>query len=58
MPECQEETFVELKEKLITAPLLAYPEGEGLFILDMDALSISVGPILSQMQEGQERPVA
>ena len=40
--DSQEEAFVELKEWLIIALLFAYPEEEGLFILDMDALSVIV----------------
>ena len=55
--ESQKEAFVELKEQLTTAPLLVYPEEEEPFILDTDASSVSVGAVLSQMQEGQERPV-
>ena len=39
--ECAE-VFDTLKQKLIMAPVLAYPQSEGLLILDTDASSVSI----------------
>ena len=50
-----------MKQKLLSAPILAYPQFHGKpFILDID-FSIglgAIGGILSQEQEGQERVIA
>ena len=54
---CQE-AFSTLKERLTRAPVLAYPEGEGQFILDTDASGYGIGAVLSQVQEGQEKVIA
>ncbi|CAG8770036.1 25168_t:CDS:2, partial [Dentiscutata erythropus] len=45
----QQEVFEELKSKLVTASILAYPNFEKLFILFMDASDIALGAILSQL---------
>ena len=48
-----------LKEKLITAPIFAYPEVDGQkFILDTNASSFAIGAVLSQVQDGRERVIA
>lgn len=54
--EC-ENAFQELKTKLTTAPILAYPSREGKFILDTDASDFAIGAVLSQVQEGHERVI-
>ena len=46
-PVCQA-SFHELKRRLTTAPILAYPNPEGEFILDTDASKDGIGEILSQ----------
>ena len=52
---CQD-AFEALKSKLTTAPVLSYPmPEEGSFILDTDASNQSIGAVLSQEQEGEER---
>ena len=48
--EC-EQSFQKLKECLISAPILGYPQDEGEFIVDTDASNVALGGILSQVQE-------
>lgn len=48
-PACQE-AFETLRTCLVTAPVLAYPKDEGLYILDTDASEHSISGALSQMQ--------
>ena len=56
--DCQS-AFKQLKEKLTTAPILAYPDYSRLFILDTDASDVGIGAVLSQCDdEGRERVVA
>jgi hypothetical protein len=50
--------FDELKKKLTTAPVLAYPEFQVPFILSTDASSKAIAAVLSQVQGGAERPTA
>lgn len=57
--EACETAFKDLKLKLITAPILAYPRAEGSeFILDTDASAYAIGAVLSQVQDGKERVIA
>ena len=53
----QQEEFDELKTKLCTTPVLAYPNFELPFILTTDASKVAVAAILLQVQNGLERPV-
>ncbi|GFT72303.1 retrovirus-related Pol polyprotein from transposon 17.6 [Trichonephila clavipes] len=50
--------FNKLKDALTSAPILAYPEIGKQFILDTDASHKSIGAILSQDIDGQERVIA
>ncbi|CAG2249684.1 Retrovirus-related Pol polyprotein from transposon 17.6 [Mytilus edulis] len=54
---CQN-AFEKLKESLVSAPILAYPEGEGEFILDTDASGSGIGAVLSQIQNGEEKVIS
>jgi hypothetical protein len=45
-----ESSFQALKEALISAPMLAYPKDEGIFILDTDGSNTGIGGVLSQIQ--------
>ena len=53
---CQS-SFEILKQSLCTAPILAYPSREGMFILDTDASDFGIGGVLSQMQGGKEHVI-
>jgi len=53
-----EEAFEQLKGLLTSAPVLAYPQRDALFILDTDASNHGIGAVLSQLQDGVERPIA
>jgi len=56
--ECQI-AFDDLKEQLVTAPALAYPNFDKNFILETDANIKGIRVVLSQQQEeGQVHPVA
>jgi hypothetical protein len=55
---CQQETFEDLKNKLCTTPVLVYPNFDIPFILTTDASKVAVAAILSQEQDGIERPIA
>ena len=55
--EC-EQAFQMLKDRLIRAPVLGYPQETGDFILDCDASGTGIGAVLSQVQDGEERVLA
>jgi len=55
---CQKEAFEGLKDKLYTTPVLAYPNFELPFILTTDASKLAVAAVLSQVQDGVDRPIA
>ena len=55
--DCQS-SFQELKERLMSPPILAYPESDGQLVLDTDASDYVAGAVLSQIQDGQERVIA
>ncbi|GFU78557.1 retrovirus-related Pol polyprotein from transposon opus [Trichonephila clavipes] len=52
------ESIRQLKEALTSSPILIYPQPDKPFILDTDASNESVGAVLSQEIDGQERVVA
>ena len=57
MQECQQ-AFIELKHRLCTAPVLAYPQRELASIVDCDASDIAVGAVLMQRRkDGVEQVV-
>ena len=56
--ECQE-SFNNLRQKLISPPVLAYPNFEKSFILDTDASNSGIGAVLSQLgDDGLEHVIA
>lgn len=54
----EEKAWNTLKDELVQAPILAYPDPKEGFILDTDASGFGVGAVLSQVQEGRERVIA
>ena len=54
---CQS-VYEMLKEKLCTAPILAFPKPGSKYILDTDASDTGIGCVLSQVQEGKEKVIA
>ena len=55
--DCQR-SFDTLKQALCEAPVLAFPRFDLLFVLDTDAITTGVAAVLSQVQDGEERPIA
>ncbi len=55
--EKHQEAFLNIKEALVTAPCLGYPQREGMFVLDTDASDVAIGAELSQVQDGVERVI-
>ena len=56
--ECQA-AFKELRQRLVTAPVLAYPDYSKPFTLDTDASATGIGGVLSQQDsDGRERVIA
>lgn len=54
----QQKAFDHLKEKLITAPILKYPNFNETFILTTDASDYALGAVLSQGVIGRDHPIA
>ncbi|CAH2090022.1 unnamed protein product [Euphydryas editha] len=54
----QQLSFEQLKNKLVTAPVLAYPDFTKPFILTCDASSYAISAVLSQGDVGKDRPIA
>lgn len=55
--EC-DKAFDEILNKLITKPILAYPNFDKKFIISTDASNVGIGAVLSQLDENKfERPI-
>jgi len=54
----QQNAFKTLKEKLMTAPVLKYPDFTEKFIAITDASAFAIGVILLQGKVGNDRPIA
>ena len=55
--ECQS-AFENLRQKLVSTPILAFPDCSKPFLLDTDASDVGIGAVLSQVQDGTERVIA
>ena len=53
----QHESFLGLKERLTTAPILAYPDFSIPFTLYTDTSGDSIGFNLTQVQHGKKEPL-
>lgn len=56
--ENDQAAFETLRTALITPPVLAYPDFTLPFVLNTDASSYAIGCVLSQVQNGKEKPIA
>lgn len=56
--ETLEETFLQAKTVLVTAPCLSYPCPDGLFVMNTDASDYARGTELSQVQDRKEMVIA
>jgi transposase InsO family protein len=54
----QQKAFEQLKDALCSDSVLAYPDFTQEFILSTDASAKALGAILSQVQDGVERPIS
>lgn len=55
--DCQD-AFQKIKELLTGPEIMSFPIMEGEFVLDTDASNYSIGAVLSQVQDGQEKVIA
>jgi hypothetical protein len=56
--EEQQQAFEDLKNCLMTAPILALPIDAGEYVVDCDASGAAAGSVLSQWQKGELRVIA
>ena len=57
--EERQQVFQQLKNRLISAPLLAYPDFDKSFILFTDASLAALGAVIEQMgEDGHRHPIA
>jgi hypothetical protein len=54
----EQESFDNLKQALITAPVLMAPDPAAPYLISTDASGFAIGGVLSQQSEGEERVVA
>jgi hypothetical protein len=54
----QQKAFDTLKAKLVSAPVLALPVDDAQMVVDCDASDSGLGAVLSQIINGEEKPIA
>jgi hypothetical protein len=54
----QQLAFEELRDKLISAPILQHPNFEKEFVITTDASNLAIGGVLSQGKVGEDLPIA
>ena len=47
-----------MKTRLLQAPILAFPNFRHSFVIDTDESETALGAVLSQIVDGEERPIA
>lgn len=57
-PNLQQRSFVTIKQKLVSPPVLGYADYSLPFIFHPDASTVSLGGILQQVREDKERVIA
>ena len=53
-----EDAFQILKTRLLQAPILAFPNFRSPFVTGTDASETALGAVMSQVIDGEERPIA
>ncbi len=53
----QEQAFINLKDVLCKAPVLAYRDPNIPYVVDTDASNLAIGAVLSQVQDGEEKVI-
>ncbi len=53
----QEQAFINLKDALCKALVLAYPDRDVPYVVDTDASNLVIGALLSQVQDGEEKVI-
>ena len=56
--EEHQKAFEELKEKIISQPVLSLPKKEGKFRVETGTSGHAIGGVLSQEQDGKWKPIA
>ena len=51
------DAFLLLKTRLLEAPILAFPNFRHPFVIDTDESETTLGAVLSQIIDGEERPI-
>ena len=54
----EQKAYCELKEALVSPPILGLPNSRDPFILDTDASDFAIGGVLNQIQDGKERVIS
>lgn len=56
--EAEQQAFNKLKDALCSDMVLIYPDFRDPFILSTDASGVAIGAVLSQIRDGEERPIS